>query len=267
MRMCGCLLTVCLILPTVSHALPCKFESWIEFKGTKLRRTNDALAYYYVTNHSRVDADGAPNSYHPDDIGKNCIHDAHVGLDCPANAGYPNSSWWSSVLTPDPANPDRAYVQRDGEFKGFFVSGTWLSDPAVANTDPRKFVDSTKIPYLVFPGSVFQTLNGTGFRGDVGIAWNLANGKSVSFIVADSGGGEDAKLGEGSISLYEGLGGTSVNPRTGAGVATGDMRFLLFPGSRSGVGQSWPRTATDIDTQARGLLSNLGGESVFTNCP
>jgi hypothetical protein len=244
----------------------CAFAAWFEFKGTKLSINADKTAYVYTTAHSRIDADGAPNAYHPGDIGKNCTRDAHVGLDCPANAGYPNTTWWNSVLVPDPGNPSKAYEQRTGPFKGFFIAGTWLADASLPNTDPAKYVDSTKIPYMVFPGSTFGDLAGTGFKGDVGIAWHTQNGKSTPFIVADQGGGEDAKLGEGSIALYEALGGQNVNPRTGAGVAPGKVRFLVFPGSRRAVAKPWPRTLSDVKTQANGLLAQIGGEQAIKDC-
>lgn len=244
----------------------CTFSSWFEFKGTKLLRNTAKTAYVYVTGHSRVDADGAPNAYHPSDVGKNCAHDEHIGLDCPANAGFPNTDWWGSVLVPDPQDPSKPFVQPSGPTKGFFVATTWLSAPGVANTNPSKYVDSTKIPYLVFPGSTFSGLSGTGFKGDVGIAWHSQTGRSTAFIVADKGGGADAKLGEGSIALYEALGGQNVNARTGAGVAPGKVRFLVFPGSRHAVDQSWPQSMESIKNQADNLLAEIGGERAVADC-
>lgn len=244
----------------------CSFNAWIEFKGTKLSRNAAQTAYVYTTAHSRIDADGAPNAYHPDDIGKNCTRDAHVGLDCPANAGYPNTTWWSSVLIPDPDNPSRAYEQKTGPFNGFFIAGTWLADASLPNTNPDKFVDSTKVPYMVFPGNTFDDIAGSGFKGDVGIAWHTQNGKSTPFIVADQGGGDQAKLGEGSIALYEALGGQNVNPRTGAGVAPGKVRFLVFPGSRRTVHPTWPRTPASIKSQSDALLAQIGGEQAVRDC-
>ena len=125
---------------------------------------------------------------------------------------------------------------------------------------------STKIPYLVFPGSSYALLSGTGDKGDIGIAWHTQTGKTTSFIVADKGGGDDAKLGEGSIALYTSLGGQNVNARTGTGVAPGKVRFLVFPGSRHAADPRWPRTMESIKTQADALLAEIGGEQAIKDC-
>lgn len=84
-------------------AASCDFTDWRTFKGTKLKITSDGSADLYVTDHARVDADGAPDAYHPDDVGS--CGATGVGRDCPANAGYPNTTWWRSVLVPDPKRP------------------------------------------------------------------------------------------------------------------------------------------------------------------
>lgn len=235
--------------------------------GIKIYRHDTKAAYYYITNHAAVDADGAPNAYHPDDVGKNCRFDPHLGLDCPANAGFPGTSWWNQVLVPDPDDLTRPFVQKHGDFKGFFVTMTWLTDPTKANTDIQKYVDSRNVQYLVFPGTRYGRLPGTGYKGDVGFAHHLENGKSTSFIVADQGGGINAKLGEASIAFFEALGGRNVNPRTGAGIARGPTRFVMFPGSRSDVDTDWPRTNDNVSRQVDALIQDLGGMAVFENCP
>ena len=107
----------------------------------------------FATTHAQVDADGAPNAYHPDDVGLNCkTGTGFKGLDCPANGGYPNGDWWPSAIVPDPKNKKKGYVQPDGEFKGFFVSQTSLRDGARSDLDPAKYVNAAAVPYLVFPG-------------------------------------------------------------------------------------------------------------------
>ena len=74
------------------------------FRGTQIFRQANNLAYAYETNHTAVDADGAPNAYHPDDI----------GLDALANAGYPHTNWWKDVLVPDPLiHPKHSYSLAD----------------------------------------------------------------------------------------------------------------------------------------------------------
>jgi hypothetical protein len=108
-RFFACILFV--LIGKAAHAAQCDFQFWFDFKGTKIYRNPAHTAYLYATDHSRIDADGAPNAYHPDDIGKNCLKDPHRGLDCPANAGYPKTRWWPQVLVPDPNDALRVCLE------------------------------------------------------------------------------------------------------------------------------------------------------------
>ena len=56
----------------------CAYGAWIAYNGLPLSRLADT-AYLFQTAHKAFDADGAPNAYHPDNI----------GLDNTANAGWP----------------------------------------------------------------------------------------------------------------------------------------------------------------------------------
>jgi hypothetical protein len=227
------------------------------FRGTRLLRQADDLAYAYETSHAAADADGAPNAYHPDDEGKR-PRDPHIGLDALANAGYPRSSWWSDVLVPDPGDPTLAFRQLAGRTRGFFVAMTALRHPGGDRFDPATYVDSTTVPYVVIPTG-FERLPNVARQGDVGLATDLGNGRSVAFIVGDAGGGGDARLGEGSIALYEALGYPDVNARTGEGLPTGIIQYLLFPGSRRSGGAIWPRSNADIADQVAQLIRDTPG--------
>jgi hypothetical protein len=218
------------------------------FRGTQIFRQADNLAYAYETSHAAVDADGAPNAYHPDDI----------GLDFVANAGYPHTNWWKDVLVPDPGNPTKAFVQPSGPFAGFFVSMTSLRSPNGDVRDPSSYVDATKFPYVVLPTG-FTHLPNVARPGDVGFATHIASGMTTTFIIGDSGGGGDAKLGEGSIALFVGLGGQNPNPKNGSGVPSGKIQYIVFPGSRKPGPAIWPRTNQDIHDQAMSLISNTPG--------
>lgn len=226
------------------------------FRGTQIFRLPDNSAYMYETAHAAADADGAPNAYHPADLNKNCRRDPHVGLDCLANAGYPRFSWWKDVLVPDSQQPSKAFVQPSGQFKGFFVAMTALRKPGGSKSDPSTYVDATKVPYVVIP-SGFNALPHVAVQGDVGVATHLDSGKSTSFIVGDAGGGSEAQLGEASIALYAALGFPNANPRTGQGLPTGTIRYILFPGSHRTGAAIWPRTNEDIQAQATDLLSRI----------
>lgn len=223
------------------------------FRGTQVLRQAQGLAYAYETTDKAVDADGAPNAYHPDDVS---------GLDALGNAGYghPHQSWWPEVLVPDPQNPSVAYVQPGGPFAGFFVAQSALRKPHGTATDPATYVDATKVPYVVIPTGFEHFPGVTSAKpGDVGYATNLANGKTTAFIVGDAGGGSTAKLGEGSIALWVALGGVNPNPRNGHGVPPGSVQYILFPGSRKPGAGLWPRTQADIDGQVAQLLTSTPG--------
>ena len=226
------------------------FDAAETFRGTRIFRQASNLAYAYETSFAAVDADGAPNAYHPNDI----------GLDALANAGYPHSSWWRDVLVPDPNHPSRPYVQPGGEHQGYFVSMTSLRAPQGERTDPDTYVDATRFPYVVLPtGFGGPNMGVVAKPGDVGIATHLNSLRTSTFIVGDSGGGTDAKLGEGSIALFIYLGGQAPNPRNGRGVPAGRIQYIIFPGSRKSGAGIWPRTNQDIHDQVMDLVANTPG--------
>src|SRR5262245_29350729 len=136
------------------------------FRGTRILRQRQDLAYAYVTTHKAVDADGAPNAYHPD----------NTGLDLLANAGYPNTDWWPDVLVPDPEDGSKAYKQRKGKYKGYFIAMTALRTHKGDPFDPSTYVDAREFPYVVIPSGFEKRPNAAG-QGDVGFATNLDNGK------------------------------------------------------------------------------------------
>ena len=219
---------------------------WMTYKGVELWRTPSG--YSYTTSRMKLDADGAPNAYGP----------ADSGLDYLKNAGYPGSHW-GSVLTPDPADPRRPYVQQTGPTAGFYVSRTSLEDTSHPPTVPARYVDATRIPYIVFPGE-FYALKGTGSLGDLAMCRSLANGLSTAAVVADRGPA-DAPLGEVSLALAAALGGRSPNPRTGAGQPAGPFQYVIFPGSRHD--HPWPLTPAALDAAANATLAAAGGWGAF----
>ncbi len=221
--------------------------AWITYRGLDFFRPAGS-AYVYTTAQMEIDADGAPQAYHP----------ADTGLDALANAGFPGGGW-RSVLVADPNDASKPFVQPDGPTAGFFVSMTALQDGFSPASDPKKYVDATKVPYLVFPGG-FHRLAGTGDMGDLLMAKNLHNGNVSAAIVADIGPA-DAELGEVSIKLVEALGGTNPNPRNGAGKPPGPFRYVVFPRSRRVP--RWPLMPDQIQQIAQDLLEAAGGWDAF----
>ena len=240
----------------------CTFEKWALDKSYELLRKGDTGAYIFTSSNVQVDADGAPNAYHPDDVGLDCIKgESFKGLDCPANGGYPNQSWWRDAILPDPLDNNKGYIQKTGKYKGYFVSQTSLHDNTKPATSPERYVNASVVPYIVFPGKL-NMLKGTGTVGDFGFAFNLDSGKSSAFIVAEVGP-TDAKLGEMSIALGVALGGNP-NPRTGAGKPGGTNVFIVFPHSR--MKPAWPISNADIANKVNVLLEQAGGLEMLKSC-
>ncbi len=233
-----------LVTAAPASAATCAAVKWISYGGTQIWKAADSEIYFYVVGRMAIDADGAPNAYHPDD----------TGIDALANAGFPNGGW-KSVLVVDPDDGSKPYVQTTGEFAGYFVAKTTLQDKSLPVTDVRRYVDSRKVPYLVFPGA-FYGIKGTGGFGDTGMALNLANNKESPLIVADAGP-TNAPLREVSIRLAENLGGVNVNPRNGAGMPTGDFVYVVSPKSKSSP--PWPVSSEELQQRGADILSKLGG--------
>ena len=223
-----------------------QLRDWITYEGVAVQQIGETGAYRYRTTHMALDADGSPRAYGPE----------NRGIDANANAGYPNKGW-RSVLVVDPAHTSEPYVQPAGAYAGYFVSKTSLKSAGL-QTDPSTYVDSEKFPYVVFPGAFYQ-IAGTGRYGDLVMARRIGDLTDTAGIVAD-GGPTKAPLGEVSIAMAIALGGRRdpiPNPRSGAGLPTGEFEYIVFP--RSAFQPAWPRTMDEIDAAARQRLAGIGG--------
>ncbi len=235
------------------------YAPWTPYLGVKIVRKTDESAYAFQLSSFAIDADGAPNAYHPDDIGKGSSpKGVYKGLDNPSNAGYPNvdPTKWNDIIVQDPKDSTTGYIQPVGSpCPGFFVSQTSLHDKTKSVLDPSRYVDATEVPYFVFPGEFLRT-PGTGGLGDFGVAKNSDTGALSPFVVADTGG-KTARLGEMSIALAQALGGTKPNPRTGTGTPPGTVVFILFP--HSATTPAWPVPQAQLQALATQLLQAAGG--------
>jgi len=193
---------------------------------------------FFFADGMTIDADGAPNAYNPQ----------NTGLDDLANAGSPGN--WGALAEDDTGEP---YIQGpDDPFPGYYVSTTALSDRTKKPSDPNRYVDASKIPYIVLPSEVAR---GTGARlGDFAVVLNVRNGKQAGAIFADIG-----TMGEGSVALADHLGLWS-NAREG-GTRRG-IFYLVFAGSGNGK----PRSIEEINEQSAKLLQDWGGIERMTTC-
>jgi hypothetical protein len=185
-------------------------------------------AFFYETGMT-IDADGAPNAYHPD----------NSGIDDLQNAGAPGH--WEGLAKDAQGEP---FIQGpDDPFPGYYVSETALADRSKAVNDPTRYVDASKIPFVVLPGGLARQL---GARvGDFAVVFNERNSR-ISYAIFGDVGPYD-RIGEGSVALAENLGirSDARNGGTWRGVF-----YLLFPGS----GEGRPRTIEEINDQGQKLL-------------
>ncbi|HWU04409.1 MAG TPA: hypothetical protein VN222_16835 [Novosphingobium sp.] len=222
-------------------------------------------AYMFAADTKLIDADGAPNAYHPDDSGHGAqCPDNGYGLDCLASAGFPGSDWWHTVLVRDPASGGKPYVQSSGPWAGYYVSMTSLRNTAYAGVQsPLSYVNAAQVPYVVLPAPIYRT-RGMGGMGDIGFAINLSNGRTTPFVIADEGPVEP--LGEASVAFWQALGGDAPNPRNGAGLPAGRIAYIVFPKSRRDADIGWPIDAGRLRAEAQRLLGAYGGEAALSAC-
>jgi hypothetical protein len=143
----------------------------------------------------------------------------------------------------------------DDPFPGYYVSATALADRTKAVNDPTRYVDASKIPFIVLPGAMARQI---GARpGDFAVVLNQRNGKSSYAIFGDVGPPD--RIGEGSMALAENLG---IRSDARNGGARRGILFLVFPGSGNGR----PRTIDEINAESEKLLLTWGGTSQLAAC-
>lgn len=198
----------------------------------------DSVAVWWTAG-LEIDADGAPNAYHPDGVS---------GLDYLANAGKPGD--WFGVVVDENGQP---YVQGPNDpCPGFLVSPTALQDHSKGVADPRRYVDATTVPYISVPRDSVDGEDSYRLHpGDVALVYCKQTGRMSAAVVADVG--PRNKYGEGSPALARALALPS-SPKNG-GTEAG-VTVVVFKGS----GRGWPRANADIASQAQALLNAAGGD-------
>ena len=203
-------------------------------------RLPGSSAFFYESGMT-IDADGAPNAYHPDNL----------GLDDLENAGAPG--YWQGLAKD--ANGEPFIQGPDDPFPGYYVSATALADHSKAVSDPTRYVDASKIPFVVLPGATAHQLEAR--PGDFAIVFNQRNGKTSYAIFGDIGPHD--RIGEGSVALAENLG---IRSDARNGGARGGILFLVFPGSGNGR----PRTIEEINAEGQKLLQDWEGSISLDAC-
>jgi len=199
-----------------------------------------------------VKADGAPHAYHFDD-GRGLAKLAHAG-----HVG----NWWGLVTDTGKRSGKPVVQGRDDPAPGYFVSPTGLFDPVYEKSDPRRYIDAAKIPYITLPSNSIRTQEFWRARGitygDFAMIYDARRDRLRGAIFADAG--PDNALGQGSRHLAEQFE-LETGPRS---AKVHDQRFiyLLFP--RSGDGSR--KTTKEIKQHTDDLFLEWGGKNRINAC-
>jgi hypothetical protein len=175
--------------------------------GSTTVRLSSALDVLIFESGLAIDADGSPHAYHPDGFS---------GLDALGNAGAPGN--WFGLACDDHGQP---FIQGPNDpAPGFYISQTALENPGFAANDPRRFIDSEKVPYIVLP----MGLPHAPRLGAQALVINLRNGLQCAARYADVG--PRHQIGEGSIALAKAL---SIPESPLNGGAADGILTLVFP--------------------------------------
>jgi hypothetical protein len=207
---------------------------------------DDGGIAFYLSKMA-IDADGAPNAYHPVES---------KGLDALSSAGFGNSC--NVLVCKVEGEPKQGYVTTpDGPFAGFFVSMSSLKDLTKKREDHTRYVSATHVPYVAVAGSVAKKLKLV--PGDLAYGVNLKNGQRSGAIFADVG--TENTLGEASIAFAEKLKVPS-SPKTGG--AGYQIFYVVFP--NSAASPPWPRNVDELMKTATEKFEKWGGINRVKAC-
>jgi len=238
----------------ISRGTPApRAESYVigEIAGVQVSELASGVAVFYRAGMD-VDADGSPHAYHPENTGLDVNQDAMDG------------SEWVGVVT---ANDGSPVIQDSSDpAPGFYVSTTSLEDPTQAVTKPSRYVDATRIPYIVIPGGAL----GRARLGHPTIVLDVLTGRRVKGIVADAGPRD--KIGEASMFLAAAIMDQKVcplgdpdskhfsNPRSGGTDAKRFLYIILTANPPS----KWPLTLGQIDSLVDAALAKFTVDEFLT---
>jgi hypothetical protein len=187
-----------------------------------------------------VDVDGAPNAYGPK--GKPALDILEHALS-PKVRGKPQEV--VGYMTEYDGGPP-TIQGKDDPYPGYYVSQTAFVDESVEREeDPRRYVDATKINYVVLGLAGIKA----GVQlGDFVTVYSCRTGKSAYAIVGDSGNDSGA---EGSLALVRALGYTYIVNGIDESVDNREIVIRYYPNSNPN--KQFFRTQPALDEAAKKL--------------
>jgi hypothetical protein len=195
-------------------------------------------SFEILTHRMDVDVDGAPNAYGP--VGAKTLDELR-------NAHYRGHKHAEIVgyLTDDD-NPKIPILQGPHDpYPGLYISQTAFTDPAITEpSNPRRYVDATKINYVVLG----KKARHQGARvGDFVAVYSKRTHKSAFAIVGDDG---NPSGDEGSLHLLQALGYPFHN---GIDDAVEDPEIVIRFYPASNTGHFFPHTQAELAAAAKRL--------------
>ena len=186
-----------------------------------------------------VDVDGAPNAYGPP--GKKALDIQKHALS-PRDSPHPGEI--VGYMTEYDGGPPTVQVKGD-PYPGFYVSQTDFADlNNPRKEDPRRYVDASKINYVV-QGRVARRAGVV--MGDYAIVYSCRTGRAVYAVVADSGNESGA---EGSLALVRALG---YNLKNGIEDSIDNPEVIVRYYPKSNPDKQFFKTQAELDEAARKL--------------
>ena len=197
-------------------------------------------SFELLTNRMDVDVDGAPRAYGPEGSDTlDFLRNAH-------SMGRPEAPVVGYLL--EDAPPHRPVVQGPQDpAPGYYVSQTAYEDESIENErDPRRYVDATKISYVVLGHQAREM----GARlGDFVAVYSKRTHRSAFGIVGDSG---NPSGDEGSLHLLQALGYPFHSGKNDA-VEDAEIVIRFYPGSNPERRFFRTQKALDKAADQRGL--------------
>ena len=172
--------------------------------------------HVWWTGEMTIDADGHPKCYGPSGT---------QPLDYLGNAGSPGN-WWGVACDPNECDGDPIIQGGRDPCPGYYVSTTAYFVPGYYYSDPRCYLHSGDVPFMVIPGNVRKATVGKckGCRGKV---TDNKTGKTIDCVVGDIGPSDH--MGEASMAVADFFGIDS-NPKNGGSSDETRFRYECWPG-------------------------------------
>lgn len=242
-------------------------------------------ARIFQSPHLDVDADGAPNAYRLDGKGLSYTCDGVVAIENGrrvTRASDPkhwqakcNAAWSIAKSSGDYSRvaifgfetgaQNQPRVQQVGDpFPGeAYISTTSYSIPGAPENTQRRYVDATRIPYVVLPKSMVRRY--ALAPGTIAVVYRPSTGNFAFGVYADSG-----LLGEGSIKLHQDLGNEPIVFREGIPRAKNRIEdavlTFVFPRAKSSAVADAKAWNASIQEAGWAALNQFGGVPRLESC-